>query len=98
MTIVPYIDASQSGVVYISFSSGRTVVATDVGGLREQVEPGGGIVIPPNDPERLADVVDGLYADTSVIVEHNKRAYEYAVSELTWERSASLLLDLIYNR
>ena len=98
MTIVPYIDASQSGVVAISFSSGRTVVATDVGGLREQVEPGGGIVIPPNDPERLADVVDGLYADTSVIVEHNKRAYEYAVSELTWERSASLLLDLIYNR
>lgn len=41
---VPYIEASQSGVIAISLASGVPVVATPVAGLVEQLEFGGGLL------------------------------------------------------
>lgn len=98
ITIVPYIEASQSGVVAISFSAGRTVVASDIGGLKEQVEPGKGILVSPNDPIELAGTIISLYFDPNKIVELNKCAYKYATESLTWAKSAELLLNLIYKK
>jgi glycosyltransferase involved in cell wall biosynthesis len=98
MTIVPYIDASQSGVVATSLSLGRMVIASDSGGLKEQVEPSGGIVVEAGDSEILAKAIITLYNDVEQIKQLNKRAYDYAMKELTWEHSADLLLELIYQR
>ena len=44
--------------------AGRAVVAAAVGGIPEQIEHGvDGVLVPPADPTRLANVVDGLLAD-----------------------------------
>lgn len=96
MTILPYIEASQSGVVAISFSAGRTVIASDIGGLREQVEPGNGILVSPNNPIALAETIVSLYSDPNKIIELNRYAYNYSTESLTWTKSVELLLDLIY--
>jgi len=95
-TIIPYIEASQSGVVALSFSCGRTVVATDVGGLREQVIPAGGAIVTPGDPVALAGEILRLYQVPSYLLELNRKAYEYATNILTWDNSANSLLKLIY--
>ena len=56
--VQPYVTATQSGVAQIAFHFGRPVVTTDVGGLAETVPDGeAGLVVPPDDPDALADAL-----------------------------------------
>ncbi|WP_187334704.1 glycosyltransferase family 4 protein [Novosphingopyxis iocasae] len=52
--ILPYHDATQSGVIASAFGAGRPVIATDVGALAEAVGDAG-LIVPPQDPEALAE-------------------------------------------
>jgi len=50
--VAPYRSATQSGVIPIAIAAGRPVVATNVGGLAEQVRDSiDGAVIAPDDPQ-----------------------------------------------
>lgn len=65
---LPYIEASQSGVVPLAFSNGRTVVATRVGALAEAVEDGRtGLMCPPADAPALAEAMGRLIRDRSLL-------------------------------
>lgn len=64
---LPYVEASQSGVLNIAATFGRPVVATDVGELRATVEGAGmGLVVPPGDPAALARAIARLAADPAL--------------------------------
>ena len=64
VVVLPYIDASQSGVVPIAYSFSRPVVATSVGGLPSVVEDGvTGRLVPPRDERALADALVTLLED-----------------------------------
>ncbi|MFN2251088.1 MAG: glycosyltransferase, partial [Anaerolineae bacterium] len=55
---MPYVSATQSGVVTLAAQFGLPVVATDVGGLPEAVVDGEtGLVVPPGEPGALADAL-----------------------------------------
>ncbi len=55
LVVLPYVSATQSGIVQIAIALNRPVVATDVGGLSEAVSPEKtGFVVPPRDPAALA--------------------------------------------
>lgn len=55
---LPYLEASQSGVVAAAFGAGLPVVATPVGGLREQVEDGTtGVLARGTAPEDFAQAI-----------------------------------------
>ena len=55
---LPYVEASQSGVVPVAYAHGRPVVASAVGGLPEAVADGvTGLLVPPGDPRALADAL-----------------------------------------
>jgi glycosyltransferase involved in cell wall biosynthesis len=61
IVVLPYIEASQSGVVPVAYSFSKPVVATTVGGLPEVVEDGRtGYLVPPGDELALADAVETL--------------------------------------
>lgn len=61
---LPYIDASQSGVIPVAYTFGKPVVATTVGGLPELVEDGcTGFLVPPRDEQALADALVHLLKD-----------------------------------
>ena len=63
VTVLPYVSATQSGIVQIAFHFDRPVITTDVGGLAEVVRPGVlGEVIPPGDPQRLAETITDYFA------------------------------------
>lgn len=64
LVVLPYIEASQSGVIPIGYSAAKPVVATTVGGLPEMVEHGRtGYLVAPRDAAQLADAVTRLLLD-----------------------------------
>jgi glycosyltransferase involved in cell wall biosynthesis len=64
VVVLPYVEASQSGVIPVAYGHEKPVVATSVGGLPEAVEDGRtGFVVPPRDERALADAVVQLLGD-----------------------------------
>jgi glycosyltransferase involved in cell wall biosynthesis len=58
IVVLPYIEASQSGVIPLAYTAGKPVVATKVGGLPEMVEHGRtGFLVTPRDEKALADAI-----------------------------------------
>lgn len=58
LIVLPYTEASQSGVLNVAAAFGKPVVVTDVGELGATVRTYGmGLVVPPNDPAQLADAL-----------------------------------------
>jgi glycosyltransferase involved in cell wall biosynthesis len=64
LVVLPYIDASQSGVIPLAYTFAKPVVATTVGSLPEMVEHGHtGYLVPPRDEQALADAIVRLLQD-----------------------------------
>ncbi len=62
VVVLPYLSATQSGIVQIAYQFDKPVIATDVGGLAEVVRDGmTGFIVPPNAPEALAQAVIRFY-------------------------------------
>ncbi len=60
--IVPSRSEGLGRVVWEAFARGRPVVGSAVGGIPESVDPGRtGILVPPEDPEALADAIVGAF-------------------------------------
>jgi len=58
VVVLPYRSATQSGIVQIAYGLDRPVIVTRVGGLPDVVDDGvSGFVVPPEDPEALADAM-----------------------------------------
>ena len=58
LAVLPYNEATQSGILSIAYGFGKPVVITDVGGLAELVDDGKtGFIVPPHDIPKLADSV-----------------------------------------
>jgi glycosyltransferase involved in cell wall biosynthesis len=62
--VLPYRNASQSGVVYLAGAYARPLVATRVGALPEVIADGvTGLLVPPRDPAALAAALTELLSD-----------------------------------
>ncbi|MBV9543769.1 MAG: glycosyltransferase family 4 protein [Chloroflexi bacterium] len=58
VVVLPYVEASQSGVIPLAYRFGKPVIATTVGGLPEMVEHGRtGLLVPPRDEQSLAAAI-----------------------------------------
>lgn len=61
VVVLPYIEASQSGVIPIAYHFGKPVVATNVGGLPDLVDHGKtGFLVPPGDANAIAEATIAL--------------------------------------
>jgi glycosyltransferase involved in cell wall biosynthesis len=61
---LPYIEASQSGVIPLAYTHGKPVVATNVGGLPEMVDEGQtGFCVPPRNERALANAIARILKD-----------------------------------
>lgn len=82
---LPYLSASQSGVIPTAFAFGKPVTATRVGGIPDMVRDGEtGLLVPPNDPEALRSALKRLMDDPDLRSRLGKAGQEFARTELSW--------------
>ncbi|MEM4202815.1 MAG: glycosyltransferase family 4 protein [Candidatus Methanomethylicaceae archaeon] len=88
--VMPYTQATQSTVPWIAAAFGVPVVATSVGGLPAQIQEMGGIIVPPNDPEALADGILKAYGqratkpelwEPGIVMQKYQRMYQLVYAE-----------------
>ncbi len=95
IVVLPYTQASQSGVIPLAYSYRKPVIATRVGGLPEVVDHGKtGILIPPNDAGKLARAVGKLLADREAAQQMGKNGHQKLKAELSWETIAEKTMQV----
>jgi glycosyltransferase involved in cell wall biosynthesis len=90
--VLPYIEASQSGVGTEAKQFGRPLVVTDVGGLPDLVADHAGRVVPPSRPTELADALVEVLATPGLAETMARRASAF-VSHSGWDRVAQRSLE-----
>lgn len=64
LVVLPYVEASQSGILALAAAFGRPAIVSDVGEIGELVRSTGmGLVVPPRDPEALASAIRRVLSD-----------------------------------
>ncbi len=76
-----------------AMAAGKATVATDVGGVREATG-GAGIIVPPQDPERMAEACLILLKDASLRHIVGRAARERILSRFTLVQSLAVFSDL----
>jgi glycosyltransferase involved in cell wall biosynthesis len=94
VVVLPYITATQSGIVQIAIFFDRPVIVTGVGGLPEVVSEGRtGFVVPPSDAGAIAKAVIEFYdGDWARRMEPH---FEEERKRFSWTHLVSSLEDLI---
>lgn len=89
IVVMPYTDGSQSGIISIAASFKKPVVATDVGNFSEMIINGKtGLLVPPRDPQALADVMEKLLVNDKLRQEMGENAYKFMNENFSWEKIA----------
>lgn len=91
--VLPYRQASQSGVGSLAMQHGRPVVATRVGGLPELVGEDWGRLVEPEDSEALAAAILEVIGTPGLAERMGRRAAEAVTVEIGWRAVAARTLD-----
>jgi len=92
--VLPYTEATQSGVCALAFAFARPVVATRTGDVSEVVIDGQtGLLVPPRDAEALGDAMGKLLVDRRLRDSLAAGAGRFAKEKLSWPRIADMTCD-----
>ena len=95
-TVLPYVEASQSGVAPMSFMRGRPVIATPVGGLPEQIRDGEtGLLAETVSPQAIAASIKRLADDRALLNHLAGNALRHAEEDIGWKNLAPRLSDVL---
>jgi glycosyltransferase involved in cell wall biosynthesis len=91
--ILPYLSATQSGIVQIAYNFDKPVITTNVGGLGEVVLDGvTGFLVPPGDAAALADRIVRFYDEGKEDV--FRRNIQQEKKKYSWEALAGAIEEL----
>jgi glycosyltransferase involved in cell wall biosynthesis len=86
LLVVPSRMESIPWVIKEAFYLRIPVVATKVGGVPEIVEDDvTGILVPPNDPNKLLNAINSLLIDKELAKKLSDNAYEYCIKNMTYD-------------
>lgn len=93
ITVMPYLDATQSGVSLTAMEFGSVVIASDTGGLKEQLDDGKiGIYCEPNSVDDLCEKMLFVSKHPEIIEQQKYLMKEY-LKKLDWGVVTKGLLD-----
>jgi len=94
LTVLPYIRIDQSGVLFLSYTFGKPVLATRLGGLPELVREGiAGYLVAPGDTHALSGAIVRAWNERDRLPGMGLNARKLVEQEYTWERQASITVD-----
>jgi alpha-maltose-1-phosphate synthase len=89
VVVLPYIEASQTGIIPIAYAFKKPVIVTKVGCIHEVVEDGKtGFIIPLRDSNALANAIIKLLKDDKLRKAMGERGYKKMETELSWDSIA----------
>jgi len=98
LLVAPSLGNESFGMVITrAFACAAPVVASDIPGYREILSEETGALVPPDDPDALAEAVASLLADEPARAERGRAARERAVAEYAWPLLARRL-EACYER
>ncbi|MDZ7336934.1 MAG: glycosyltransferase family 4 protein [candidate division KSB1 bacterium] len=98
IVVLPYLEATQSGVISTAYAFLKPVVATTAGGLPEMVHDGiTGRLVPPRDHTALAAAMVELLLDNRKLQQMSEAIWKKRRSEWSWQRLSSETVD-VYRR
>ena len=90
VVVLPYTSATQSGVIPIAAAFGLPVVASDLAGLREQLDAGRlGRLVPPGQGAAIADAVLSLCSDPTEATRLGTALRDEYLGARSWENIAA---------
>ncbi|MFQ5797240.1 MAG: glycosyltransferase [Bacteroidota bacterium] len=93
VAVLPYVSATQSGIVQIAYNFDKPVITTRVGGLPEAVGHGEtGFLVPPENPQALADAIVRFYRENRG--QHFEERVRTLKQEFGWERLVQAIEEL----
>lgn len=97
VVVLPYIEATQSGVIPVAYTFGKSVVTTAVGGLPDQVDnEQTGLLVPPRDEHALATAIIRLLQDKELRFRLGTRGKQKLETEWSAQAVAQKTLPVYY--
>ncbi|MGB6198916.1 MAG: glycosyltransferase family 4 protein [Candidatus Acidiferrales bacterium] len=94
---LPYRYIYQSGVLFLGYSFGLPVLATDVGSLKDEILEGKtGFVVKPDDPAELANTIERYFASDlyAELGSRREAIRAYATEKHSWELVGELTMGI----
>ncbi|MDR1285586.1 MAG: glycosyltransferase family 4 protein [Campylobacteraceae bacterium] len=96
IVILPYIQASQSGIIPLAYSFSKPVIASNIGALDEQLYDGKtGYLVESDNPKILSEKILQLMKSPDTIHKMSKECYKVYKNEMTWEASAKKIMECL---
>lgn len=92
--VLPYLDASQSGVIPIALEYGIPIIASDTGGLKEQLNNGQiGLFCKANDVDSLFKQMETILNKRDIFKSEHKKSQIFLKS-IEWKNVTKIFLNL----
>jgi glycosyltransferase involved in cell wall biosynthesis len=97
LVVLPYVEASQSGVIPTAYGFKKPVVVTNVGSIPELVDEGiTGFIVPPRDSQALAEAIIKVLKDDKLRREMGENAFIKLKRDFSWKNICEQTIE-IYN-
>lgn len=95
LMIMPSLKEAFGVAVLEASAAGRAAIASNVGGVPEVLVDGKtGLLIPPNDPDRLAEAIIKLANDRELMKSLGENGRRFVEDNFAWSKSLDMMSDL----
>jgi starch synthase len=96
--VLPYVEASQSGVVSLAYTFSKPVIVSNVGSIAEYVDNGvTGLIFESGNTRQLANYIEELVESNDRCIEMGKNGYQKIINEMSLD-NCSLIINELYNK
>jgi glycosyltransferase involved in cell wall biosynthesis len=97
-TVIPYREASQSGVLFMSYAFGVPVVAPDIGGFPFDIlDRRTGYIFKVGNTTDLKEKLEKVIANKNIELLNSEGIRQYARENYSWEQSGKDLINFIHS-
>jgi alpha-maltose-1-phosphate synthase len=96
--VLPYVEASQSGVVSLAYTFSKPVIVSNVGSIAEYVDHRiTGLIFESRNTRQLANYIEELVESNDRCIEMGKKGYQKIINEMSLD-NCSLIINELYNK